>query len=87
LDRWVICLMGTAKGSRKNKFTFLGVETPGWQSTNVQEYQVYSDRSRDKNRKHPMINLFSPNRFSKMNPLSLNWKLELETVETGVGQR
>jgi len=27
------------KGSRKNKFTILGVEAPGWQGSKVQEYR------------------------------------------------
>ena len=31
------------KGSRKNKFTILGVEAPGWPGAKVQEYQVYSE--------------------------------------------
>jgi hypothetical protein len=30
------------KGSRKNKFTFLGVEVPGWQGAEAQEYRDIS---------------------------------------------
>jgi hypothetical protein len=30
------------KGSRKNKFAFLGVEAPAWQGAEVQEYRDIS---------------------------------------------
>ena len=33
------------QGSRKNNFTILGVETPGWPGAKVMEYQVYSELS------------------------------------------
>jgi hypothetical protein len=35
----------TSKGPRKNKFTILGIEAPGWQGAKVQEYPVYSELS------------------------------------------
>jgi hypothetical protein len=31
-----------AKGSRENKFAFLGVEAPAWQDAKVQEYRDIS---------------------------------------------
>jgi hypothetical protein len=34
--------MRTSKGSRKNKFTFLGVEAPAWQGAEAQEYRDIS---------------------------------------------
>jgi len=35
----------SGKGSRKNKFTILSVEAPGWQGAKVQEYPVSSELS------------------------------------------
>jgi hypothetical protein len=35
-------LMFKTKGSRKNKFTFLGVEAPAWQGAKAQDYRDIS---------------------------------------------
>jgi len=34
-----------AQGLRKNKFTILGAEAPGWQGAKAQGYQAYSELS------------------------------------------